>query len=137
MLRGHFWDTKKVTLLDRRPLKRVSIHMKFYMTWQEKGALLTYRWLLNRGDRMGRFGCFWKYIPKYVNICKFLPFVSDSYFVIYLRLIFTVYIYIIHTLHSVDHTFVKSIDNYWYNNKVYTFLIYTFVFPNLVSKRQK
>jgi len=30
--------------------------MKFSMTGQEN-VTLKYRWLLNRGDHMGRFGC--------------------------------------------------------------------------------
>ena len=41
VLRGHLWDTEKVTLLDRWPLKRGSIHMKFSMTGQKKGEPLT------------------------------------------------------------------------------------------------
>jgi hypothetical protein len=55
-----------VALHDRWPLKTDSIHMKlkFSMTRQEKGTTLagltssytcTHRWLLNRGDHMGRF----------------------------------------------------------------------------------
>jgi hypothetical protein len=40
VLRGHLWDKEKVALKDRWPLKRGSIHMKFSMTWQDKGELL-------------------------------------------------------------------------------------------------
>ena len=40
VLRGHPWDKEKVALLDRWPLKRGSIHMKFSMTGQEKNDLL-------------------------------------------------------------------------------------------------
>jgi hypothetical protein len=32
--------TPSLTQMDRGPLKRGSIHMKFYMTGQEKGDLL-------------------------------------------------------------------------------------------------
>jgi len=37
--------------------------MKSFMTGLDKGDLLIYRWLLNRGDLMGRFDCI------YINIC--------------------------------------------------------------------
>jgi hypothetical protein len=36
VLRCHLGDKEKVTLWDRWPLKRGSIHMKFSMTGQEK-----------------------------------------------------------------------------------------------------
>ena len=54
VLRGHLWDKEKVVFKDRWSLKTGSIHIKFSMTGQEKGDL-KYRWLLNRGDIMGRF----------------------------------------------------------------------------------
>ena len=40
VLRGHFWDKEKMVFQDRWPLKRGSIHMKFFMIGQEKGDLL-------------------------------------------------------------------------------------------------
>ena len=40
VLRGHLLDKEKVTLLDRWPLKRGSIHLVFSMTEKEKGDLL-------------------------------------------------------------------------------------------------
>jgi len=43
------FNTKK-----KWPLERGSIHMKFSTTGQEK-ATFKYRWLLNRGNSMGRF----------------------------------------------------------------------------------
>jgi hypothetical protein len=40
VLRGHLWDKVKVVLLDRWPLKKGSIHMKFSKTGLEKGDCL-------------------------------------------------------------------------------------------------
>ena len=40
ILRCHLCDKEKVALLDRWPLKRGSIHMKFSMTGQEKNDIL-------------------------------------------------------------------------------------------------
>ena len=40
VLRGHFWDKEKMVFQNRWPLKRGSIHMKFFMIGQEKGDLL-------------------------------------------------------------------------------------------------
>jgi hypothetical protein len=38
--RGILWDKEKMVFLDKWPLKRGSIHMKFSITGQEKGDLL-------------------------------------------------------------------------------------------------
>ena len=38
-LRGHIWDKEKVALWDGGYINRISIHMKFSMTGQEKGHL--------------------------------------------------------------------------------------------------
>ena len=54
VLRGHLWDKDKLSLYDRWPLNRGSIYMKYSMTRQLKGDLW-YRWLLYRGNRIGRF----------------------------------------------------------------------------------
>jgi len=40
VLRGHFWNKEIVTLWDRWPPKRGSIHMNFFMTGKEKSDLL-------------------------------------------------------------------------------------------------
>ena len=40
VVRGHPWNKEKVSLQDRWPLKRSSIHMTFSMTGKEKGDLL-------------------------------------------------------------------------------------------------
>jgi len=40
VLRGHLCDKEKMALLDRWPLKRGSIHLKFSITGQDKGGLL-------------------------------------------------------------------------------------------------
>ena len=40
VLRGHHWHKEKVTLQDKWPLKRGSIHMKFSRTGHEKDDLL-------------------------------------------------------------------------------------------------
>ena len=40
VLRGNLCDKEKVALQDRWPLKKGSIHMKFFMTAQENGDLL-------------------------------------------------------------------------------------------------
>jgi hypothetical protein len=69
-----------VALSDRWPLKRGSIHMKFSMKGQEK-VTFKYRWLLNGGDRMGRFDC---------NNDRLILSIgqSDDWFYIYLQPIF-------------------------------------------------
>ena len=41
VLKGHLWDKENMAIKDRWPLKPGSIHMKFPMTGQEEGDLLT------------------------------------------------------------------------------------------------
>ena len=40
VLRGHLWVKEKVIVLDKGPLKRGSIHMKFTMKGQENYDIL-------------------------------------------------------------------------------------------------
>ena len=53
VLSGHLQYKEKLVFKDRWPLKRGSMHKKFSMTGQKR-VTFQYRWLLNRGDCMGR-----------------------------------------------------------------------------------
>ena len=57
VLRGHLWDKEIMAILDRWPLKRVSIHMKFYMTGSIKMWPFNTGDCFNRGDHMVKFDC--------------------------------------------------------------------------------
>ena len=58
VLRGQLLNKNNVTLSDRWPIKRASIQMKFSMAGQ-KNVIFKYRWLLNRGGRLGKFDYKW------------------------------------------------------------------------------
>jgi hypothetical protein len=58
VLRGHFGTKKKWPCNTGDLLKEVQFTWNFL--WQDKKKFtFKYRWLLNRGDHMGRFNCIW------------------------------------------------------------------------------
>ena len=64
VFRGHLWDTGKV------PYKTGDVLIEVQFIWNclwhdKKNVTFWYRWLLNRGDRMGRLDC--NYILLYFS----------------------------------------------------------------------
>jgi len=119
-----------MTLQDRWPLKRVSLIWK--LLWKDKNRVtFKYRWLLNRGDCMGRFDCtFFLTYKIFTNTYKnkIWKFLTGLHGFVYAT---TVYISIL------IMKFVISILRVWYMQKEWFILFILLWLPIPKSNRTK